>query len=349
MTSRLRFLLIGIFVAQAAAQPVAAQAAPPPRAVLTAFGKASFVVEGAVVDASVWTHSGRKLYTIPDILPKRRQLRLTLHVTRDLRNTNLSGDLSVRMESPGLNIPLFLLKLTQGQLIYFLKEDLQFPDLRVYYPSDQRLFYTSIDNEKGVNRLIERRRNSTQPPNFARNYYRVPGTVPVIVKYGSQGCWAAAAAMLLSWRDMRTYTNQEAAKMAGNDFTQLLSDRHHNAIDPKKKGQVLSRLGMIAEAPQTFMPNGIRELLEENGPLWVTINMSGSDVDFMLTHAWVIVAIEGDDTSEGTKLTYIDPNDGLEKQSKFQDFTASYESVAVADYRAKPRAAQPFQAQIIHF
>jgi hypothetical protein len=199
----------------------------------------------------------------------------------------------------------------------------------------------------------ERVAQTPSPPNGAKAYYRVRGATPRVLQEGGYDCWAAAAAMMLSWRDQVRYTKVDMARMAGPDFVRLLEAKGQGGIEANAKSEFLKRLGLSAEAPQTFTARGLRDLLQEHGPLWVTVNHGdGNDPYFVLPHARVIVAIDGDETPEATFVTYLDPAGFADRpRVSLQEFTDAFETVARADLIAESaqQSAQPFRPQILHF
>jgi Papain-like cysteine protease AvrRpt2 len=329
----------------------------PASPIRASWGKASHVVEAAVVEAAVHRRSGEKLEDLPETLAKREYLDLTLHITRTLSapDRDLDGPISVRLGAPGLELLPFLAALTNRKKIFFLKRDLQYKEATYYYPADPRLFFTEVDHSTEIEHWVKKRNQSTPPsPVGAMAYYGVPGRVSPLLQEGPNGCWAAVVAMMLSWRDLRDYTSREAASLAGADLAKLLTYGKNTGLDKATKERLLNTLGFQAENPQTFTPAGLRELLQEHGPLWVTINAGGSRANFVLTHARLVVAIQGEGPPEHVKLTFVDPAKGRLDTQDFQQFTDSFESVAKSDLKRFRDAGggvkgNPFQPQIIHY
>jgi hypothetical protein len=322
------------------------------------FGKASHVLTGTVMDMAVYRRSGEKLAEIPKTLGRRQYLVIDLHVGRTLISASkLPANITLRLEAPGLEVAPFIASLIGSDKIFFLKRDFNARDADYFYPSDQVIFFADKSYVPEIERWAKRRIEKTaSPPQSARNFYGVPGSVPHVLQEGSFDCWAAAAAMMLSWRDQTEYTKEEVARRAGPAFVQLLAAKSNGGIDATSKREFLTRLGLVAEAPQTFTPRGLRELLQEHGPLWVTVNdgEEDDDPDFLVPHARLIIAIEGGGSPKDTFVTYLDPNGFAERQRvNVQDFTQTFEAVAKSDL-AKARElekqpAQPFRPQILHF
>jgi hypothetical protein len=323
------------------------------------FGKATHVVVAKVTDAAVYRRSGEQLDKLPNTLGRRQYLSLALHVeqTLDPVGAKLPPSIDVQLEAEGLPVYTFILGLTNEVKVFFLKMNLGYP-AEYYYPSDPTIFFTDTRRRDEIALWVKQRAAKTPaPPEGGKAYYRVRGATPRVLQEGGYDCWAAAAAMMLSWRDQVEYTKAEAARLAGPDFVRLLEAKGRGGIEASAKGEFLKRLGLTAEAPQTFTSRGLRELLQEHGPLWVTVNQGDSnDPYFILPHARVIVAIDGDGTPKDTFITYLDPAGFAERpRISLQEFTETFETVARGDLiKARDAApeqqpAQPFRPQILHF
>ena len=322
------------------------------------FGKASDIVVAKVTDAAVYKRSGERIDELPERLGRRQYLSLTLHVdeTLDTAGARLPPSIEVRFEAEGLLVYPFILELTKEVRIFFLKQNLGYP-AKYFYPADSITFFTDIRSRDEIAGWVKQRAAQTpSPPNGIKDYYRVRGAIPRVLQQGNYDCWAAAAAMMLSWRDQVNYTKGEVASLAGPDFVRLLETKG-SGIGASAKGEFLKRLGLTAEAPQTFTARGLRELLQEHGPLWVTVNQGdGNDPYFVLPHARVIIAMDGDGTPDGTFVTYLDPSGFAERpRVSLQEFTDTFETVArgdllsIRDVAKEQQPSQPFRPQILHF
>jgi hypothetical protein len=354
------------FALQALATPARQGAAPGERPAVgktnplrASFGKATHVVVGKVTGAAVYKRSRERLDELPDTLGRRQYLSLALHVeqTLDPAVSKLPPSIEVRLEAEGLPVYPFIFGLTNGAKVFFLKMNLGDPD-QYYYPADPTIFFTDARRRDQIVLWVKQRVAQTPaPPEGAKAYYRVRGATPRVLQEGGYDCWAAAAAMMLSWRDQIEYTKAEAARVAGSDFVRLLKAKGHGGIEGSAKGEFLKRLGLTAEAPKTFTARGLRDVLQEHGPLWVTVNQADdNDPYFVLPHARVIVAIDGDGTPEGTFVTYLDPAGFAERpRVNLQRFTETFETVArgdllkVRDGAPEGQPVQPFRPQILHF
>ncbi|MQA95349.1 MAG: hypothetical protein GEV11_12125 [Streptosporangiales bacterium] len=158
------------------------------------------------------------------------------------------------------------------------------------------------------------------------NFAVTPAVVPV-AQTGESTCWAAAAAMLLAWRDGRSYTSQQAAQAAGDEWLERF--QAGRALDVAEVRSLAEVLGLKAEGPQSFMPRGILRLLQAHGPLWVL----GDDayVGNRLTHVRIATGIHGDGSPDGTLVGVADPDGGLVREETFAVFEAHIEASDVVN------------------
>lgn len=119
--------------------------------------------------------------------------------------------------------------------------------------------------------------------------------VEMVPQQTRNSCWAAAAAMIISWRDQAAYSPWQLA----NSINRLHEYKHKYRIDDRTLFQAT---GMVAEPPQTYTVHSFANLLNEYGPLWVATHEDAG-------HVRVVTGISGDGTLEGTDLFISDPQD----------------------------------------
>jgi N-acetyl-anhydromuramyl-L-alanine amidase AmpD len=103
-------------------------------------------------------------------------------------------------------------------------------------------------------------------------------------------CWAAAGAMVIGWRDRVSLTPETVAAIAGRSTATGLSVNECRRF--------AAEMGLVPEGPASYTPAGLRTLLENYGPLWVTVQLPGSG------HAIVVTGMYGDDAPDGS-ATYV--------------------------------------------
>lgn len=153
-------------------------------------------------------------------------------------------------------------------------------------------------------------------------------------------CWAAAAAMLVSWKKGRAYSELEVATMAGPQYVSLFNNG--TGLSGPQFADFASRLGMGVEAPQNFKPQGYESLLKQHGPLWIA---AGLDAGGLRRHVRVLRGVVGDGTFDNTKAYILDPADGKDYQSTMTQFAKELEVIA----RQEIDAGQDLYTQVIRY
>lgn len=98
----------------------------------------------------------------------------------------------------------------------------------------------------------------------------------------ADSCWAASIAMILGWRDQVCYSDLDIAKNVGGiDYSPSLA----TGLDPNDR-YILERNGFALEPPLCYTEQGIRQLLQYHGPLWVASDAPGP-------HIRVVTGISG--------------------------------------------------------
>jgi hypothetical protein len=118
--------------------------------------------------------------------------------------------------------------------------------------------------------------------------------VQVVPQQDNDSCWAAAAAMVIGWRDRGSVDRAVVARMVAP------------LVDAKGRvprggyGALANALQLEAEDPQSYGIDAFRELLEARGPLMVTASVPSE-------HVVVVTGIYGDGTPDGTYVRINDP------------------------------------------
>ena len=167
--------------------------------------------------------------------------------------------------------------------------------------------------------------------------YTVPGLVPIIAQPSNMTCWATVATMMMSWKDKVSYTIETAMDKAGATYRALFDA--NKGLPAADHEAFATACGMSGEEPMCYTISGLREMIENHGPIIViTDEKPGPN---WAIHARVVYGIYGDGTVDGTLLRINDPAGGRQYTESFRAFAKKYEEVAeVAD---APRL------QIMHF
>jgi len=128
-----------------------------------------------------------------------------------------------------------------------------------------------------------------------RRSFDVWNEVPLVAQTTGMSCWAAAAAMLIGWRERLAVNPDEVARGAGR------WSEFKNGLHPEDVAAFADRWGLVAEeGDEIWAVDRFRQVLDEYGPLWVGEASPG-------LHAVVITGLHGDGTPEGTHVRVNDP------------------------------------------
>lgn len=153
--------------------------------------------------------------------------------------------------------------------------------------------------------------------------------VEAIPQPSDYSCWAAAAAMVVGWRDRVSLSPQSVAEICGRTTA--------TGLDAAEIGRFGAEMGLTAEAPRSYGIDGFRALLQSNGPLWVAASVPGA-------HAIVVTGIYGEGDRAQVRVTdpwdrqagppgapgaYLDTHaTGSRYILKWEDFVHEYEALA---------------------
>lgn len=120
--------------------------------------------------------------------------------------------------------------------------------------------------------------------------------VELINQPTSMSCWAASAAMVVGWRDRVSIDPQAIADGTG------VWAAYQNGLAPADIQTLADAWKLTAEAPQCYTVEGLRQLLQNKGPLWVGAEVPG-------LHAIVVTGMYGDGGPDDTFMRINDPWD----------------------------------------
>jgi hypothetical protein len=178
-----------------------------------------------------------------------------------------------------------------------------------------------------------------QPAAAERFDHDVPGAVPTIAQPHENLCWAAAAAMMLGWRDQTSYTIEQVVTMAGPAY--LAHFQKNEALPFAEKPELVARLGMQSEPFMNRPAAALAAVLQTVGPLWVSTDEDASPA--LSPHARILVGMHGDGSAAGTQMQWIDPDGGRAYGETFGQFVAKFEALVAGSGRGS------LPLQIIHF
>ena len=153
--------------------------------------------------------------------------------------------------------------------------------------------------------LRTRRRPMTTTPHLAGRYgFRISHQareqidiwheVPLVPQTTGMSCWAAAAAMVVGWRDRAFVNQEEIARGIGR------WGAYREGLVPDDVETLARVWGLRLEEPRTYAGTDLADLLTRCGPLWI----GQADPDL---HVICVVGLTGDGTAEGTRVRVNDP------------------------------------------
>jgi N-acetylmuramoyl-L-alanine amidase len=107
-------------------------------------------------------------------------------------------------------------------------------------------------------------------------------------------CWAAAAAMIVGWRECVDIDPEEVARGTGR------WEAYRDGLEPHDVTALADTWGLTIESPKSYDIEGLGSLLARSGPLWVGEASGG-------LHVVVIAGMYGDGTLDGTFVRVLDP------------------------------------------
>lgn len=144
-------------------------------------------------------------------------------------------------------------------------------------------------------------------------------------------CWAAAAVMLLQWKNSIPFTEAQVAKMAGKTFEDAFNN--DTGLMGGEIANFAQALGLKTEAPQNFTATGYHNLLRAHGPLWIGSRLDAGSSKSR-RHIRVLRGITGDGTSDGSTAWVLDPDKGKDFQVNVTQFAKQLEEIAKEEISA---------------
>lgn len=144
--------------------------------------------------------------------------------------------------------------------------------------------------------------------------------VPLVPQVTGMSCWAAAAAMLIGWRDSIAVDPGEVARAAGRWV------EYSAGLEPRDVGSFARTWGLLMEPTAPLDAARLLRLLSEHGPLWVGEASPG-------LHVVVVTGMVGDGTDDGSQLRIADPwpvGRGERYRLPVRALLASHQAAAIA-------------------
>jgi hypothetical protein len=168
-----------------------------------------------------------------------------------------------------------------------------------------------IANPLGLLELLVGPNAKTSPVDFS-----VQPAVTAIQQDSPLTCWAAAGAMMASWKQQVSMSIETALGNLGGQW--LGAYKSNQALTIPELRAFAAVLQLKEEADPVVTVDGMLQMLQKNGPLWVIAD--DSVADNKLVHARIVTAIKGDGTPENTEVTFIDTATGEAPPESFHRF-----------------------------
>ena len=142
--------------------------------------------------------------------------------------------------------------------------------------------------------------------------------------------WAAAAAIMLGWKEHRHYDPIDALIKADhvrsskpNIFTSYTFVDVFNqgrALPSVDEMQLGAMLDMKEDLPQDYTAASLSALMKSHGPVWI----QPYDIKDGRSFTQVLFGISGDNTTKGTMVSFVDPSTGEQKAESLQVLNNTY-------------------------
>jgi hypothetical protein len=145
--------------------------------------------------------------------------------------------------------------------------------------------------------------------------------VPLVAQSTSMSCWAASMAMILAWRNQASF---DPSMIAANNGGTSYMPQLRTGLDPNDR-YILERNGFSLEEPQCYSVEGVADLLDRFGPLWVASAAPAP-------HIRVVTGMTGG------RMHINDPapvNQGARYDASFSQFWGAMESLGARERRER--------------
>lgn len=131
--------------------------------------------------------------------------------------------------------------------------------------------------------------------------------VPAVDQVKSQGCWAAAITMLVSWQRKESIGIETVLAEAGPPYPEKYET--NAGVKPSELAPLKEAFHLRDASMGALTPEALAKRLSDRGPLWIVVDEDPSQQ--FSAHAKVITGLKGD------MIRFIDPNGGVEGEEEF--------------------------------
>lgn len=161
------------------------------------------------------------------------------------------------------------------------------------------------------------------------NPVQIQHTLTPIRQPSAWSCWAAAATMIYNWRLGGIQQEIETVVgIAGPQYVQLFRDSFpptNRGISASDEEAFYTTMSFSVIKGLNPSVSGWANILQSKGPLSITVDARPPTLTY---HALVVTGMDGDGSTSGTIVTYIDPADGQQRSVNFEYFNTLYQGAA---------------------
>ncbi len=162
---------------------------------------------------------------------------------------------------------------------------------------------------------------SSEAMSSDQSFYMNWNSVDLAPQLTGMSCWAAAAAMVVGWRERVCLIPEEIARGSG------LWAAYRRGLSPSSIETLADAWGLVKEPLASYTVEGFRQMLENNGPVWIGVARPNSG------HAVTVTGLYGDGTPGGTTVIYNDPwpvgTGQWRAEKRYADFMQEYEDLTM--------------------
>lgn len=155
----------------------------------------------------------------------------------------------------------------------------------------------------------------------------IPGKFTAIQQPNTMACWATAAQMMLMWHENKTFSIQDGLRWAGDEWVPVLMNNTGLSAGDKKRFVEMMEVTAEDLVSHANGPMYFVDLMNQYGPLWVTVDKVVPGDTRLATHAKVVIGATGTGSVDGvgTDFTFLNPWTGNTETQSFADFIQSFE------------------------
>jgi ABC-type bacteriocin/lantibiotic exporter with double-glycine peptidase domain len=155
--------------------------------------------------------------------------------------------------------------------------------------------------------------------------HAVVSNPPPAVDQGIQNaCWLAGTTMLFEFKNQQSMSMDTVAANLGPPFSD--PSLRTNGLPLNQVAALVSAAGFSTAPLMCLSATGWQDLINAHQPLMVIIDpTAGTGI---MLHAVVVIGIDGDESGDGTNITFLDPNGAQTRTLSLSNFSTVFEAVA---------------------